>query len=286
MATIKEFLRKKTDFRNIKKTYDSLFENVFISRYKIGGLDYQENKFLLEQLYLTGTVALLKDDITNITIVSKYTAYSYNQYRYPYRINLIGDYEGRLKGYVNNEEAVVLYATYTREPVRALISQLIDKLSYIDIIAHNNLLLQNIPFLLTIDDDSKQNGADLLNRILNLDIAVIQKITSTARVSAYNLNAPYLLDKLNDYKNAVIGEVLTILGINNNQTEKRERLVVDEVNANNEFIDTYYNLYYDNIQSGLDKFNELFSDNLRIIKPDKPDQEETPEEAPQNDDID
>ena len=90
---------------------------------------------------------------------------------------------------------------------------------------------------------------------------------------------------MNVYKNAVIGEVLTILGINNNQTEKRERLVVDEVNANNEFIDTYYNLYYDNIQSGLDIFNKLFNDNLRIIKPDKPEQE-TPEEAPQNDDID
>ena len=284
MAGVKDFLRKKADFRNIRKNYDSLFENIFISRYKINGLDYQENKFLLEQLYLSGTVALLKDDITNITIVSKYTTYSYNQYRYPYRINLIGDYEGRFKGYVNNEEAVTIFATYTREPVRALISQLIDKLSYIDIIAQNNLLLQNIPFLLTIDDDSKQNGTDLLNRILNLDIAVIQKISSTARVSAYNLNAPYLLDKLNDYKNAVIGEILTILGINNNQTEKRERLVVDEVNANNEFINTYYNLYYDNIQCGLDKFNELFNDNLRIIKPDKTEQE-NPEEAPQNDDI-
>ena len=163
MASVKEFLRKKADFRNIRKNYDSLFENIFISRYKISGLDYQENKFLLEQLYLTGTVALLKDDITNITIVSKYATNSYNQYRYPYRINLVGDYEGRLKGYINNEEAVAIYATYTREPVRALISQLIDKLSYIDIIAHNNLLLQNIPFLLTIDDDSKQNGTDLLN---------------------------------------------------------------------------------------------------------------------------
>ena len=286
MANVKDFLRKKADFRNIRKNYDSLFENIFISRYKISGLDYQENKFLLEQLYLLGTVALLKDDITNITIVSKYATNSYNQYRYPYRISLIGDYGGKYKGYINNEEAVAIYATYTREPVRALISQLIDKLSYIDIIAHNNLLIQNIPFLLTIDDDSKQNGTDLLNRILNLDIAVIQKISSTARVSAYNLNAPYLLDKLNDYKNAVIGEVLTILGINNNQTEKRERLVVDEVNANNEFIDTYYNLYYDNIQSGLDIFNKLFGDNLKIIKPDKLEQEETPEEAPQNDDID
>lgn len=264
MASVRTFFKKKADYTEIKRHYDNLFTNVFISRYKINGLPYQANKFLLEQLFTTGTAAILQEEISKEIIVSRYSVQSYNQYRYPYKISLINDFSSQYDAYINNENIVTMFATYTKEPVYNLIKKLIEKLIYIDILLNNNLMLQNIPFLLTIDDDSKQTGTDLLNKILSLDIAVIQKLSSTARVSAYNLNAPYLIDKLNDYKNSVIGEVLTILGINNNQIEKRERLISDEVNANNDYINTYYNIYYDNINSALKMFNLIFNENLQI----------------------
>lgn len=264
MASVRTFFKKKADYTEIKRHYDNLFTNVFISRYKINGLPYQANKFLLEQLFTTGTVAILQEEISKEIIVSRYSVQSYNQYRYPYKISLINDFSSQYDTYINNENIVTMFATYTKEPVYNLIKKLIEKLVYIDILLNNNLMLQNIPFLLTIDDDSKQTGTDLLNKILALDIAVIQKLSSTARVSAYNLNAPYLIDKLNDYKNSIIGEILTILGINNNQIEKRERLISDEVNANNDYINTYYNIYYDNINSALKMFNLIFNENLEI----------------------
>jgi hypothetical protein len=50
-------------------------------------------------------------------------------------------------------------------------------------------------------------------------------------------NAPFVADKLADTKHDIWNEALTFLGINNANTDKRERLNGDEVNANNEFIE-------------------------------------------------
>jgi hypothetical protein len=49
-------------------------------------------------------------------------------------------------------------------------------------------------------------------------------------------DAPYLGDKLMVYKHNVWNEALTFLGINNANTDKRERLITDEAQANEQLI--------------------------------------------------
>lgn len=51
-----------------------------------------------------------------------------------------------------------------------------------------------------------------------------------------DLNIPFIADKLYEHKIKIINEVLTYLGVNNNPIEKKERLVTDEVNANNDYV--------------------------------------------------
>ena len=67
-----------------------------------------------------------------------------------------------------------------------------------------------------------------------------------------------MIDKISDYKKEILNEALTFLGINNVSIEKKERLVTDEANSNNEVINM-------NLQSRLaprlracKQFNDLF----------------------------
>ena len=67
-------------------------------------------------------------------------------------------------------------------------------------------------------------------------------------VDVFNLNVPFVADKLMQYRFETEREIYTLFGFNNN-FEKKERLLTDEVNVNNDFIncniDSMYKKAYD-----------------------------------------
>ena len=75
-------------------------------------------------------------------------------------------------------------------------------------------------------------------------------------------NHNFIADAVQLLKRKIINEFLTDIGISNANTDKRERLVTDEVNANNDEIVANIQHWYDNINEGLNKANELFDLNL------------------------
>jgi len=56
-------------------------------------------------------------------------------------------------------------------------------------------------------------------------------------LNVLDITAPFVADKLADLKHDIWNDALSFLGIDNANTDKRERLVKDEVNANNSFVD-------------------------------------------------
>ena len=63
----------------------------------------------------------------------------------------------------------------------------------------------------------------------------------------------------------------TDLGIPNSNTDKRERLLVDEINSNNVETATRCELWLEEIRKGLTKANEMYKLNLKVdwrVKPD------------------
>lgn len=65
-------------------------------------------------------------------------------------------------------------------------------------------------------------------------------------------------------KRKIVTEFLTEIGINNTNTDKRERLTDDEVNANNLEVSANIQCWIDNIGWGIDKANTMFGLNLKF----------------------
>lgn len=79
-------------------------------------------------------------------------------------------------------------------------------------------------------------------------------------ISSIKTDAPFIADKLQTLKLDVINEVLTFLGIDNANTSKKERLITDEANANNELINMYMDTFITPRKMACEKINKLYPD--------------------------
>lgn len=77
-------------------------------------------------------------------------------------------------------------------------------------------------------------------------------------LKAIRTDAPFIADKITEYKKEIWNEALTFLGINNIMLEKKERLVTDEANSNNELINLNLQSYLAPRKEACRMFNEKF----------------------------
>ena len=66
-------------------------------------------------------------------------------------------------------------------------------------------------------------------------------------------------------KKKIENELLTLFGLNN-VINKKERLIVDEANANNDYINRNVDLLYKNRKQACDEINNKFGLNINVIR--------------------
>lgn len=77
-------------------------------------------------------------------------------------------------------------------------------------------------------------------------------------IRSIKTDAPFIADKIMNYKKQIWNEALTFLGINNIIEDKKERLITDEANSNNELINLNLISYLEPRQEACRQFNEKF----------------------------
>lgn len=123
-----------------------------------------------------------------------------------------------------------------------------------------NIKAQKTPVLIVGDESLKLAMKNLFEKYDGNEPVIYadKKQLGTDTLRALKTDAPFIADKVMEYKKEIWNEALTFLGINNINVEKRERLVKEEANANNELVNL-------NLQNRLlvrkeacKQFNELF----------------------------
>lgn len=96
------------------------------------------------------------------------------------------------------------------------------------------------------------------NQLLNNDG------TPTWTTFTQNLKQTYIGDMLIDALNAIEDRYCTLIGIDNANTDKRERLIAPEVEANKAETKALSSLWMDEIKRGMDKCNTMFDLGLKV----------------------
>ena len=80
------------------------------------------------------------------------------------------------------------------------------------------------------------------------------------------VDSVYINDKIIQEKKNIKNEILTLMGINNIDVDKKERLITGEAEENNHEITENLNYAYDMRVEAFDKINKMFSLDIRVNK--------------------
>lgn len=142
-------------------------------------------------------------------------------------------------------------------------------LANIDSTQDVNLFQQNIPKILVTDENSKLTAKNIIKKLQEFKFVIFAKKGINNFIQADNIldnQVPYLLDKLQAFRQDKFNEFLSLNGINNTNYEKKERLITDEVNSNNEFIKINIDLMYDERKKFCTEMNSKFNTNITVKK--------------------
>lgn len=169
-------------------------------------------------------------------------------------------------------EGVRIYENDLKTPSIYHITHYCDLLNEIEISINMNLVQQRFPYIVPV---TKKNQLSLTNLYESLGIkippvVIDEKLNDSLHnengINLFNTNVPYVLDKLTDFKTECINELYDFLGLNNTNESKKERLLVDEVNANNQSIHMALDTAFKQRKLACEYINKKFNLNISVEK--------------------
>ena len=228
---------------------------------EIGG----DSRFLEQCLFTYGRACFIKDKELGYMTINANPSDKLNYYRLPVKINAwsVGyskNYDFDDCVYIMNNEMQLP----TMETIELFALRLYEAERTIDV----NIKAQKTPVLIEGDAKSMLTLKNLYAKFSGNEPFVFgnKNFNLDKALNVLKTDAPYVADKLQDYKHEVWNECLTFLGINNANTDKKERLVTDEVNSNNDLIKFYFNCFYKTRKKACDEINKKYFDGKQQVK--------------------
>ena len=201
-------------------------------------------RFLEMCLFYNGQAALLYDedygyintmaaDGGYINIYGLPTELNCYSYRFNQRRSLYMNDTGEEKG----KECILVMNNYERIPTCSTIYLFAYRLAEAQRTADVNIQAQRTPILITTDQKQLFTLRKMYEEYDGNTPAIFadKNLITPDSLKAIKTDAPYIAGNIMDYKREIWNEFLTFMGINN-LAEKRERLITNEVDSNNELI--------------------------------------------------
>lgn len=246
--------------------YGRIIYNIILSLFKIGipeeGLIMKIPKnYLRYWLFLFGTYTTIYTKKFG-WVISPYSTSEFDFYYQPKQLVVNNRFLDSTKiGLVGvNCEIVRLFDDY--RGVTSIINQYADKLAACDKAIEVNLMLTSLGKLIgTRDKKDAEAIKEALGKLTSgLPIATMNKEILDENVTSNlvaDISSPFIGDKVHDLKRSIVNDLLTTIGINNANINKRERLNADEVNANNDEVRTLYDVMFENLKDSFKRVEDV-----------------------------
>ncbi|MCI9128675.1 MAG: hypothetical protein HFG28_16255 [Eubacterium sp.] len=248
--------------------YYNRLKNLALSMFKWNNVpDTMDTRFLEKTLFEQGISAIfereekgMKIDVINTRCTA---GNQVNLYDIPTQYNCIAN--NGFNKTIDTEKIVLVRNNQLELPTSCIIHSFALRLATVERIIDINLNAQKTPILIKCSEKERMSYLTLYNKYDgNSPFVFGSKNLNIDDFSVLKTDAPYLIDKLTEYKKNLWSEALTFLGINNVDEEKKERLITDEVNANNQLIAFSVRTMLMKRQEACTEANKKFGLNLSV----------------------
>lgn len=262
-------LQEDINKRNLGRLF-FLFSNLALNRFVWEGLPPGlESRHIERALFEYGQCAFYDDNEVGLLCLPAVNSNNINVYGDPTSLVLHGI--GYSKD-VKMNDVVRILNNDSGYPTAHTVNYYVNKIYEVDKAMDKNLKKIKLPYVIATTKSNEQSMKILLNKIKSDEDEIFydEKISNSSDLGVHvlNTNVPYLIDKLQAHKNDLMCEFLTVMGLNNSNANnnKKERLLVDEVNVNNGEILMHLDVDFKNRQKACELINEKFGLNISVKK--------------------
>ena len=239
--------------------------------FEFGGVpDTWDYDYMLENLFMYGYLAITDTSIGVIPLRCGVTGI--NVFDHPttaiFANPVLGNFERNLYGDNPSTDCALVKLQYDFMGAMPIINRYAALLALCDNSISVNLRNSKVAFIGFVS--SKQQAATVEKMYSDIDrgkpaVYVKRGDGITSEDIYYNhVKETYIANDVQLLKQSIKNDFLTEVGLNNANTDKRERLIVDEVNANNDEVQANVQHWLDNIREGLRRANSLFGLDLSV----------------------
>lgn len=239
--------------------YMKLITMLCISRFKWSGLPNGiDSRYLELTLFDNGVALFFPDKRWHRFVVTSGNFGNVNNYNNPTIFNPIAT--GYSYKQLNSKECVPIWDNPLRCTMKDILTDYAMRLAIADRALDVSLDNASVPLIIACSETQKLTVQNILRAreegtpyIYTYDSADINSMFNT-----FPNTTPFIADKVLNVKTQIWNELVNFLGIQNSTTEKKERLITDEVQAGNEKTNVFRASFLQCRQQACDTINELW----------------------------
>lgn len=246
--------------------YYYLLKELAINMYKWKGLpDTIDERFLELTLFENGYGVYFDDDVIGNLFLQCTIGGQLNLYRIPINRMAYSVGNNSYHKYLTEKDSVIVFNNYLHTTTHLSIDMFAQKLYNISRTIDVNINAQKTPILITCDDKQKITFKNAYQQYEGNEPFIFgYKGFDKEAFQVLQTDAPFVADKLSIEKNRIWNEAMLFLGINNNNMDKKERQISDEVNSNLEQITMSRMVGLNSRKQGADQINRMFGTNISV----------------------
>lgn len=243
--------------------YDRLTE-LAISMFEWKNLpDSVDPRFLELTLHTYGVAVYFKDDVMGDLALRVALGGGFDVYNIP--VNRRAYASNGYQNQLTDSNSVLIYNNYLHTNSKANIEMYARRLYNLDRAIDVNANAQKTPVLILCDETQRLTMRNLYMQYDgNVPFIFGDKALNPKALTVLKTDAPYVADKLYTLKTQVWNEALTYLGISNVNTQKKERMISDEVTRNMGGVIASRYSRLESRREAVEKINRMFGTNIEV----------------------